>query len=110
MTRRVLGWCGLGVAVTAAVALAVVFVIVGLHEADRLASVVGAFIGLAGLVVAVFGLATSGRSSPGTGVSPGGVHNHVGGAVSGTTVQARDIRGNITFGKADSTPSDESRE
>ncbi|MEV8635095.1 hypothetical protein AB0395_25905 [Streptosporangium sp. NPDC051023] len=47
-----------GVGVVAG-ALGVAFVMVGLEQADRLASVLGAFVGLAGLAVSVYGLRAS---------------------------------------------------
>ncbi|SEG57675.1 hypothetical protein SAMN05444920_103255 [Nonomuraea solani] len=57
MRKRVLVWSGAVVAVAALAGLGVYFVRVGLEEADRLASVIGVFVALAGLAVAIYGLA-----------------------------------------------------
>ncbi|MFC5754544.1 hypothetical protein [Actinomadura rugatobispora] len=94
MSRRVLGWCGLIVGVIAIVAVAALFVIVGLDRADKIASSLGALIGLAGLGVAVFGLISSrreDRDDDAQRATPGSVHNTIGGPVSGTAIQAKNV-------------------
>ncbi|AQZ66199.1 unnamed protein product [[Actinomadura] parvosata subsp. kistnae] len=60
MRKRVLVWGGAVVAAAALAALIVYFVRVGLDNADKLASVIGLFVAIAGLAVAVYGL----RSQP----------------------------------------------
>ncbi|MGW5263596.1 hypothetical protein ACWEQG_21720 [Microbispora sp. NPDC004025] len=60
-------WGGAGVAVAALAALGVYLSRVGLDKADKLASVIGLFVALAGLGVAVYGLIAE-RSSGGGGV------------------------------------------
>ncbi|MEV5894562.1 hypothetical protein [Nonomuraea fuscirosea] len=60
MRKQVLVWGGAVVAVAAIVALAVHLSRVGLDEADKLASVIGLFVALAGLGVSIRGL-TGGR-------------------------------------------------
>ncbi|MGR6923279.1 hypothetical protein ACU635_54255 [[Actinomadura] parvosata] len=60
MRKRVLVWGGAGVAVVPSAALIVYFVRVGLDNADKLASVIGLFVAIAGLAVAIHGL----RSQP----------------------------------------------
>ncbi|MFI7134311.1 hypothetical protein ACIBQ1_52195 [Nonomuraea sp. NPDC050153] len=65
MRRRVLIGAGAVVAVAATTVLGLYFVRVGLDEADKLASVIGAFVGLAGLGVAVYGLIADRRSGGG---------------------------------------------
>jgi tetratricopeptide (TPR) repeat protein len=55
MQGRVIGWLGGVVAATAAVALAGYVMAVGLDKADKLASVIGAFVGLAGWALAIYG-------------------------------------------------------
>ncbi|MEV4364552.1 tetratricopeptide repeat protein, partial [Nonomuraea sp. NPDC049625] len=62
MRRRVPLWAGSMVAVAAAAGLAVYLVRVGLDDADKLASVIGLFVAVAGLGVAGYELAT-GRSA-----------------------------------------------
>ncbi|GAA0821538.1 hypothetical protein GCM10009525_08520 [Streptosporangium amethystogenes subsp. fukuiense] len=80
-------------ALAALVALGWYFIAVGLDRADKLASVLGAFVGLLGLGLAVFGAV----SSPPKDTESGGVHNEISGTVHGNAVQARDIEGGITF-------------
>lgn len=74
MTGRVLKWAGAAVATAVFAGLAVYFVVVGLDKANKLASVIGLFVGLAGLGVTVHGL-ISGRSNdegrPGSPPEPG---------------------------------------
>lgn len=103
MSRRTLVWSGIAVALMALVALGWHFVAVGLDRADKLASVLGAFAGLLGLGLAVYGAFSSrpeeakpedAKPEP----EPGGVHNEISGTVHGNAVQARDIEGGITFG------------
>ncbi|WP_182876871.1 hypothetical protein [Microbispora sp. H10670] len=61
-------WGGAGVAVAALAGLGVYLSRVGLDKADKLASVVGLFVGLAGLGVAVYGLVAERGSGGGGGV------------------------------------------
>ncbi len=56
MRNRVLVWSGAVVAVLAVAALAVYLAEVGLDKADKLASVIGVFIALIGLVMSGYGL------------------------------------------------------
>ncbi|GAA4231714.1 hypothetical protein GCM10022254_29690 [Actinomadura meridiana] len=65
MTRRALTGVGAVVAVMALVGLGAYFAAVGLDDADKLASVLGVFVALAGLAVAVYGLVTSSSGSTG---------------------------------------------
>ncbi|WP_182902266.1 hypothetical protein [Microbispora sp. H10830] len=60
-------WGGAGVAVAALAALGVYLSQVGLDKADKLASVIGLFVALAGLGTAVYGLVAE-RKSGGGGV------------------------------------------
>ncbi|MEU8363452.1 hypothetical protein AB0C27_46290 [Nonomuraea sp. NPDC048882] len=60
MRKRVLVWGGAVVAVAAVAALAVYLARVGLDDADKLASVIGLFVALAGLGISIRGL-TGGR-------------------------------------------------
>lgn len=71
MRRRVLIWGGIAVAVAAAVGLGVYLSRVELAEADQLASVIGVFVALAGLGVALYGL-LAGRSGGAPGDSASG--------------------------------------
>ncbi|MEV4169445.1 hypothetical protein [Nonomuraea sp. NPDC049709] len=56
MRKRRLVWGGVVVAVVAMAGLGVYFVRVGLEHADKLASVIGVFVALIGLVIAVYGV------------------------------------------------------
>lgn len=73
MGRRVLIRGGIAVAVAAAVGLGVYFSQVELAEADQLASVIGVFVALAGLGVALYGLLSrrSGDASDVAAAEPG---------------------------------------
>jgi hypothetical protein len=87
MSSRKAKWVGGGLAAASAVGLAGYLSLVGLDEADKLASVIGAFIGLAGLALAVLG--GGGGSEP---VDEGDVHNEVsGGTFHGPVFQGRDF-------------------
>lgn len=68
--RKVVVWAGSGATVVAVAGLLVYFAVVGLEKADKLASVIGALVGLVGLAVAVFGLLAP--STRGEGSSDGG--------------------------------------
>ncbi|MEU4832243.1 hypothetical protein [Streptosporangium sp. NPDC023615] len=103
MSRRTLTWSGVAVALVALAALGWYFIAVGLDRADKLASVIGALVGLLGLGLAVYGAVSSppeAVSSPSGEAEPeaGDVHNEISGTVHGNAVQARDIEGGITFG------------
>jgi hypothetical protein len=69
MRLRVPLWvaAGAAVAAVAVVGLAVYFVVVGLDEADKLASVVGLFVALVGIGLAVYGMAGARRGGPSDG-------------------------------------------
>lgn len=54
MTSRV--WAGAGAAVASVVGLGGYLAVVGLDDADKIASVLGLFVAVAGLAVAVWGL------------------------------------------------------
>lgn len=71
MRRRVLAWGGVLVAVSSMVCIGLYFWHVGLESADKLASVIGSFVGLIGLAVAIFGTRSPSSRSSG-GVPPAG--------------------------------------
>ena len=66
MRGRVLAWAGGTVAVAAAAGLGVYFAVAGLDKADKLASVASMYIGLAGLVAAVYGMVRARGDAPGS--------------------------------------------
>ncbi|GAA3134364.1 hypothetical protein [Nonomuraea salmonea] len=89
MSRRALVWSGSAVAVVALAGLVVYVARAGLDEADKLAGVIGAFVGLAGLGVSVYGVV---RGDPPTGPGPG--------SGPGSVVVKGDNSGVITTGDA----------
>ena len=98
MRKSAAGWVGGGLILITATAMGVYFASVGLDEADKLASTIGAFIGLAGLALAIYGTVGTRRRSPLAPDSPttpgphGAVHNEIhGGTFHGPTVQGRDF-------------------
>lgn len=89
---------GVVLATLTAIGLGVYFIGFGLDEADKLASVIGAFIGLAGLATAVYGTVRDRRHGPSAqqssapGNTPGTVHNEIhGGTHYGPVIQGRDL-------------------
>jgi hypothetical protein len=95
---------GGALAVIAAIAMGVYFTAVGLDEADKIASAIGAFIGLAGLVLAIYGTVRARRlervpQQPSAAQRAGGaVHNEIhGGTLQGPVIQGRDF-GQVTLG------------
>jgi hypothetical protein len=93
MRGRVLAWASGVVAVGVAAGLGVYFWVVGLDKADKSASVAGAFVGLAALVVSIYGVV---REHRGAGASP-----RVGGlsvsdsTVDGGVTQVKGVTGNV---------------
>ncbi|TQS31031.1 hypothetical protein [Microbispora sp. KK1-11] len=89
---RVLTWAGGIAAVGAGSALAVYLSTVGLDKADKLASVIGLFVGLAGLGVGVWGLLLTRRqeTAPTPASDAGRMNNAVGNAVDNAV--HRDVR------------------
>ncbi|MCO5996233.1 hypothetical protein [Actinoallomurus rhizosphaericola] len=67
MARRVLMWGGLTLTVAAAAGLGAYLSMVGLDKADKLASVLGLFVAVAGLVLTVYGVFADRRAGDQTG-------------------------------------------
>jgi hypothetical protein len=63
MGGRVLAWIGAGVLILSAAGLAAYFAVVGLGQADKLGSAIGAIVGVAGLGVTVYGLVLTRREA-----------------------------------------------
>ncbi|MEU6413917.1 hypothetical protein [Microbispora sp. NPDC046933] len=123
---RVLTWAGGIAALGAGTALAVYLSSVGLEKADKLASVIGLFVGLAGLAVGVWGLLlthrqeahapTSGAATAATAATAGTtgttgsgvrttIHNEIsGGTFHGPVIQGRTITGPVVPGRRPATP------
>ncbi|MGP4095126.1 hypothetical protein [Nonomuraea sp. KM90] len=106
MAGRVAKWTGGALFAVAAVGMGAYFLHVGLAKADQTASVVGAFVGVAGLALALYGTLTTRRANaaapiPGTCAgpdNPAAVHNEIsGGVFDGPVVQSRDVH-QINFG------------
>jgi hypothetical protein len=61
MSSRIAKWAGVALTVAALIGLSVYFTVVGLDQVDKLASVLGALAGLAGLALAIYGALTNPR-------------------------------------------------
>ncbi len=103
MSGRAAKWGGGALAAVAVIGLGVYLTAAGLDKADKLASVIGVFIGLAGLATAVYGTVRDRRADPpplpsavkGTHEA---VHNEIsGGIYHGPVIQGHDF-GQITLG------------
>ncbi|MEV4752593.1 hypothetical protein AB0K21_40090 [Streptosporangium sp. NPDC049248] len=99
MRGRVLVWAGAGIAVAALAGLGVYLSRVKLDEADKLASVIGLFVAVAGLGVAVYGVVAGRKDSGGgtaepdrPGVSASGERPVDGGGIVSTGDGARNIQ------------------
>ncbi|WP_182879049.1 hypothetical protein [Microbispora sp. H10949] len=134
MRGRVLTWAGGIAALVAGAALAVYLSSVGLDDADKLASVIGLFVGLVSLAVGVWGLLltrrehartpASGKGAPGndaanraaaatgtrtgtgteTGTETGTVSSGVHNEISGGTFHGPVVQGHTITGPAVSGP------
>jgi hypothetical protein len=97
MTGRDVGVAALVVAGLAAVGLGVFFAVAGLDDADKLASVIGVFVGLVGLGLSVYGIVLARRPPPSPGpIAPGGTaagssHNEFTGGTARDVYMARDL-------------------
>ncbi|WP_161627981.1 hypothetical protein [Microbispora catharanthi] len=118
---RVLTWAGGIAALGAGSALAVYLSMVGLDKADKLASVIGLFVGLAGLVVGVWGLLLTRQEPPAPASGAGtvdnavdsavnrdvraAVHNEIsGGTIHGPVIQGHTISGPVVSGPRPAVP------
>lgn len=91
------GWVAAVVAGLVTAGVGVFFAVIGVEDADQWSGILGLFVGVAGLVVAVYGAVLTRRSMTSAPASPTGgeaVHNTIsGGTFRQSTVQARDIDG-----------------
>ncbi len=106
---RVLTWAGGIAALGAGSALAVYLSTVGLDKADKLASVIGLFVGLAGLGVGVWGLLLDRRQEPAPAPThrdvQAAVHNEIsGGTIHGPVIQGHTINGPVVSGPRPAAP------
>jgi hypothetical protein len=82
MSARVAKWVGGALTTISVIGLGAYFARVGLDKADKIASVTGAFIGLAGLALTIYGIVTGSPSqarqqpTPATRTS-GAVHSEI---------------------------------
>lgn len=98
MSGRTAKWVGGVLAAGAGLGMGAYFIAVGLDRADKLASVAGAFIGLGGLVLALYGVARERQQDvPPEQLQPAeptreATHNQIqGGTYYGPVIQGRDI-------------------
>src|SRR6266496_2770325 len=104
MRGHVLAWAGGAVTVAVAAGLGVYFAVAGLDKADKLASVAGAFIGLAGLVASVYGMVQARRDAPGSSSAAGeGGQSVAGSTVARGVTQVSDVTGSVRIGDAPSS-------
>jgi len=100
--KRAMGWIGAVAAGLALVGLGVYLVVIGLDRADKVASVIGMFAGLAGLALAAYGVLLTRR---GLGQPIGRAGQVVAGSsVGGDVLQVRGVRGNLRTGPATASP------
>lgn len=94
-------WGGAALAVVSAAGLGIYLATAGLDGADKLGSVIGAFVGLAGLVLALYGTRAGRPGRSASGESDSGDHPNVEMVVNsggiGQTIQAEQI-GSVTLG------------
>jgi hypothetical protein len=113
VSRRFIRCVGAAFAVAAAAGLGWYLTVVGLDEADKIASVLGAFVGLAGLALVIFGPSIgTHKDRAGAGAADDtpaktDVRNIVNGTVRGSLVQGRDFSGPINFGSVQKPSSDD---
>jgi len=88
-------WCGCAITVVAGVAMGAYFADVGLDRATAIAGVLGAFFGLAGLAVAVWGAITAG--GPQSQDRPGNPASAIVGSVT-NTINSSTINGTVIQG------------
>jgi len=104
MTARVLAWTGGVVAVMAAAGLGAYLGVVGLGMANEVASVASAFVGLAALGVAVYGVVRAHQDA----VTAGSAGPRDGQSVTNSTVgrvtQVKGVTGNVHLGASSSEP------
>ena len=99
MTRRSCVWTGAALAVAAVAGLGVYFAMVELDKADKLASVVGALVAVAGLALTLYGLMAgpggAGRRVSQDAFASGGRILQVGGNQTGSTSSGSGVAGEV---------------
>jgi hypothetical protein len=91
--RRIAAWAGSILGGLAVAGLGVFFVLTGLDRADKLASVIGVFVGLIGLTISVYGVVLARR-----GATASGRQTVAGSSIGGGVAQVRGVRGNVRIG------------
>jgi drug/metabolite transporter (DMT)-like permease len=81
------------------IGLGVLFVVAGLDKADKIASILGAFIGLVGLVLAGYGVVLARRALPERSSQPRAAEpgQSVSGAVGGDNIQFGSAGGDVNI-------------
>jgi hypothetical protein len=99
MRGRVLAWAGGVVVVAAAAALGAYFAVAGLDQAGKVSSVAVMFIGLAGLVVAAYGIVRAHRDvqNP-SAAAPEGGQSVDDSTIAGGVTQIRKVKGSVRLG------------
>lgn len=96
---RVLTWMGVVITLGGCLALGIYFAVLGLDAADKLASVIGAFAAIAGVLLTVIGMVTTRRSR-----SVGGGQAVSATGVSGDVTQVAGVSGGVRIGRTDTPP------
>lgn len=104
MARRVLVWVGAGLVMAALAGLGVYFAVVGLDKADKWASVIGVFVAISGLVVAIAGLFTDRHNSSSGGSGGGQASPRVSASGERSVAIGGDNSGNISTGDGATGP------
>lgn len=108
MTGRTLAWTGGAVTSVATAGLITYFAAVGLDEANKIASVISAIIGLAGLAVAVYGVLVAHRSPPQPVIAPAaptaasGGHSVTDSEIGGDNIMIGDVGNDVNIGRPES--------
>jgi hypothetical protein len=97
--KPVLAWAVATIGGLALVGLGTYFVATGLDRADKLASVIGAFVGMIGLAVAMYGVVLARRGQ----IQPDG-QTVAGSTVGGEVLQVRRVHGGLRVGSRAAAP------
>lgn len=99
--QRVVAWMSAIVGGIVLVGLGVFFAVIGLDRADKLASVIGALVGLIGIGLSTYGVVLARRAA----TSLSGGQKVLGSRVGGGLTQVRKARGNVRIGQDQSAAS-----
>jgi hypothetical protein len=99
MRGRALAWAGGAVVVMTVAGLGAYLGVAGLSKANELAGVIGGFVGLAGLVVAAYGVVQAHKDAVTLSPDGPGDGQSVSNTTARTVTQVKDATGNVRIGK-----------